>query len=233
MGESTSVVRRIGRVSALAIFLIGILYVITGAIGLIASRDLAQHEPFTQIDPFLAILELLIILVAPPMVVMMASVHSYAPRSKKIYSLTALCFMTLFAGMTMSIHFVQLTIARRIESAGIAPLSVIFFSKWPSVLFALDLLAWDLFLGLSLLFAAPVFKGGRLHRWVRNFMTVSGGLCLAGIVGPATGDLRFQILGIIGYAFVFPVVCMLLAILFGRAESLSEGAKQEMGAEAA
>lgn len=154
MSSWTSTDRRIGRSSALAVFFIGVVYVITGAVGVVFGGGLAQGDPFTQVDPFLAILELLIILAAAPMIVMMAAVHAYAPRGAKTYSLAALCFMILLAGMTSSIHFVQLTVVRRIESAAIPPLSLIFFSKWPSVLFAMDLLAWDWFLGLALLFAA-------------------------------------------------------------------------------
>jgi len=73
-----------------------------------------------------------------------------------------------------------------------------------------------LFLGLSLLFAAPVFKGGRLQTAIRVSLILSGTLCIAGLLGPALGDLRFQRFGITGYAFVFPVVCLLLARLFAR-----------------
>lgn len=218
MSSSASTDRRIGRFSALTVFFIGVAYVATGAIGVRLGGGSARGEPLTQIDPFLAFLEILIILVAPLMVVLMAAVHACAPRGAKTYSLSALCFMILLAGITGSIHFVQLTVARRIESAGDAPLSVIFFSKWPSVLFALDLLGWDLFLGLSLLLAAPVFKGDRLQAAIRVGLILSGALCIGGLLGPALGDLRFQVIGITGYALVFPVVCLLIARLFARSD---------------
>src|SRR5262249_19345400 len=185
----------------------------------------------TQVDPFLAILELLIILAAPPMVIMMAAVHTDAPHGAKTNSLAALGFMILLAGMTSSIHFVQLTVVRRIESAGIPPLSLIFFSKWPSMFFALDLLAWDLFLGLSLLLAAPVFQGGGRPAAVRAGMMLSGTLCVAGILGPALGDLRFQLLGITGYALVFPVVCLLLARLLARPDASERPTGEEREAK--
>ena len=213
---------RIGRWSALAIFVIGVVYVLTGAAGLVLTRDVARRDPLQQVDPYLATLELLIILAAIFMVVMMGAVHAYAPREAKTYSLVALGFMLLMAVVTISVHFVQLTVVRRIEFAGAPPLSRIFFTEWPSVMFALDLLAWDLFLGLSLLCAAQVFKGAGLLVPVRVSMILSGVLCLAGLIGPASGDLRFQILGIIGYAGVFPVACLLLARCFARL-AVSEG----------
>jgi len=52
-------------------------------------------------------------------------------------------------------------------------------------------------------------------------------LYIAGILGLVLGDLRFQYLGIIGYDFVFPVVCLLAAILHGQAEPRA-GADQDI-----
>jgi hypothetical protein len=80
---------------------------------------------------------------------------------------------------------------------------------------SLDLLAWDFFLGLALLFVAGVFTGEGSRR-VRSSMTVAGMLCLAGTLGPTSGHLQFQYLGIAGYAFVLPLACALLAALFWR-----------------
>jgi hypothetical protein len=69
-------------------------------------------------------------------------------------------------------------------------------------------------LGFGLLFAAPIFKGGKLQAAIHASMTLSGLLCLVGVSGPASGDLRFQYPAILGYAFLFPFVCLLLAMLF-------------------
>ena len=73
---------------------------------------------------------------------------------------------------------------------------------------SLDLLAWDFFLGLSLVFAAGVFSGKATLR-PRTGLAAAGLLCLAGTLGPASGNLRVQYLGIAGYAFLF-----LLPVLF-------------------
>jgi hypothetical protein len=85
---------------------------------------------------------------------------------------------------------------------------------WPSTAYALELLAWDLFLGLSLLFAAPVFRAGKLEGAVRVGFYAAGTLCLVGILGPASGDMRLQFIAVAGYAGVLPAVCLLLALLF-------------------
>ena len=89
--------------------------------------------------------------------------------------------------------------------------------EWPTLSLSLDLLAWDFLLGLSLLFAAPVVRGDRLQNMVRIAMYVDGALCLAGTLGPLSGHMCLQFSAILGYAFVLPVVCVLLAVLFAQA----------------
>jgi hypothetical protein len=45
-------------------------------------------------------------------------------------------------------------------------------------------------------------------------MTMSGVLALAGISGAVVGDMQLRMIGVVGYAGLFPVVALLLAILF-------------------
>jgi hypothetical protein len=80
--------------------------------------------------------------------------------------------------------------------------------------YAAELLAWDVFLGLALMFAGPVFHGDGLERAARRGLLVCGTLCLAGAVGPAVGNMRLQLIGVLGYAVVLPVVSGLLMRLF-------------------
>jgi hypothetical protein len=84
------------------------------------------------------------------------------------------------------------------------------------VAYALDILAWDWFFALSMLFAAPVFKAGRLEKTVRILMVVSGSLSLAGLIGVPLADMQVRNIGIIGYGVVAPIVFLLLGIVFGR-----------------
>ena len=199
---------RLGRWSALGLFLIGVAYVVTLAIGF-ATHGLT--EPIA--DPVLAIMEVLTLLSAPLMVIMMAAVHGYARSERKTHSLIALAFMILAAGTTSVVHFVGLTVLRQSGSGSMV---------WPSPIYAMELLAWDLFLGLSLLFAAPVFEGGGLERAIRRGLLIGGVLCIAGLVGPAVGNMRLQLVGVLGYAGVFPVVCFMLFRLFRGERLLAE-----------
>jgi hypothetical protein len=166
--------RAIGRATAWAAFLVGQVYAIAALLGFLSLKS--PQDPIG--DPFLSIMALLLVLLAPFMVACMIAVHAYASPELKVYSLTALAFMILVAGITSSVNFAVLTVSRQIEAAGSPWLPLFLPYKWPAVAYALDILAWDWFFALSMLSAAPVFKEGKLEKIVRIFMIVSGGLSL-------------------------------------------------------
>lgn len=113
--------------------------------------------------------------------------------------------MTLATGLTSAVHFVALTATRQLGSALLV---------WPSSPYAIELLAWDGFLGLSLVFAAFTFQAGGRERHVRRGLLVCGLLCLLGIVGPVVGNMRLQLVGVFAYGALLPGVCLLLSDLF-------------------
>jgi hypothetical protein len=200
---------RLGFWSSVALVGIGIAYLLALAAGF-ARHGL--HEPIT--DPVLAFMEVLTLLAAPAIVILMAAVHERAIPERRVYGLLALAFGTLCAGTTSAVHFVELTAARQMEGGGIV---------WPSRKYAAELLAWDVFLGLALVFAAPVFAGGGRERAVKRGLLACGALCLAGTIGPVVGDMRMQLVGVLGYAGLLPVVSVLLARLFAREPSRDAG----------
>jgi hypothetical protein len=219
MGDSikfTATARRLGIFSAAATIILLVAYAVTLAMGL-ASLESPQ-QPIG--DPMFTILEVLIITMMPAMVALMVTVHAWAPMHAKTLSLTSLVFMGMLAGLTCSVHFVTLTLSRQPEFAGQPWLPMVLSFNWPSVVYALDILGWDVFFPLSMLFAAPVFWGTRLAAWIRVLMTASGVLALAGLSGVVVGDMQLRNIGIVGYVGVFLVVTALLAVLFYRATPL-------------
>lgn len=192
----------VGAWSALAVSGISAAYLIVLTIGIWTT---GFSEPI--IDPTLAIMEILTLLSAPFAVTTMAALHSCASDDKKVFSIIALAFMVLTAGITMSVHFAELTASRQTGAGSLA---------WPSTLYAAELLAWDVFLGLSLLFAAQVFENQGLERVVAGGMSITGILCLAGVSGPALGEMQLQFVSVLGYGLGLPIVFFLLARLFRR-----------------
>jgi hypothetical protein len=212
----TATARRLGIFSATATFILIFAYAVTLIVGLISLES--PQEPIG--NPMFTILEVLIIIMMPAMVALMVAVHAWAPMHAKTLSLTSVVFMGLLAGLTCSLHFVILTISRQPEFTQQSWVSLVLSFNWPSVAYALDILAWDIFFALSMLFAAPVFRGSRLAAWIRALMIASGVLALAGLSGVVVGHMQLRNIGIVGYVGVFLVVAALLAVLFHRAPPL-------------
>jgi hypothetical protein len=210
----TAAARRLGVVSAAGLVLLMVAYMADLALGLMSLRS--PQDPIG--DPYFTLLELLILAMMPFMVALMVAVHTWAPAELKVFSLSALSFMVALATLTSAVHFSILTLSRHDAFAGQPWLPLLFSFEWPSVVYALDILAWDVFFPLSALFAAPVFGGSRLARWVRSILVLSGVFALAGLAGVVLGDMQVRNIGIVGYTLVFAAAALLLAILFHRAE---------------
>ena len=195
--------RAIGRAAAWGTFLVGQAYAVAALLGFLSLKS--PRDPIG--DPFLSIMALLLVLIAPMMVVSMVAVHAYASPTLKAYSLTALTFMILVAGITSGVNFALFAVNRQIEAVQSPWISLFLPYKWPSsVAYALDILAWDWFFALSMLSAAPVFKEGKLERIVQILMIVSGVLCLVGLIGVPFTEVPALSVGIIGYGVVAPPV---------------------------
>jgi hypothetical protein len=210
----------LGKWSARAIAAFSIPYALTMVIGFSSMGNVRDPLP----DPYLAVAEVLILLMAPCMLTLMIAVHACAPVHLRAFSLSAVGWMLILAGVTMTVHLVELTFVRRINPAQVPGFDRLLNFQWPSLLYAADIAAWDLFLGLSLLFAAPVFSGARC-RWARRGLLTSGSLCLLGLVGPAFNALAWREIGIFGYAVVFPVTCLALSCAFTSATAFQTAAR--------
>jgi hypothetical protein len=211
--EFTATARRLGIFSAAATVIVVVAYAVTLTVGLLSLES--PQEPIG--DPMFTILEVLIITMMPAMVALMVAVHAWAPMHAKTFSLSSLVFMGLLAGVTCSLHFMILTLSHQPEFSGQPWQPLVFSFNWPSIAYDVDIVGWDVFFALSMLFAAPVFSGSRLATWIRWLMIASGGLSLAGLSGVVVSDMQVRNIGIVGYVGVFLVVAVLLTVFFYRA----------------
>lgn len=213
--EFSSMARRLGIFSAGSFIILGIAYAITLVIGFLSLKS--PQQPIG--DPMFSILEVIIIVMTPMMLSLVVSVHAWAPPHAKVFSMVAVIFMSLAAGLTCCVHFAILTLTRTPAFSAQPLLPLLLSFKWPSLAYALDILAWDFFFALSMLFAAPVFAGSRLAKSIRMLMTASGGLAIAGLSGVVAGDMQLRNIGIVGYLGLFLLVAFLLLVLFFRTEA--------------
>lgn len=164
-------------------------------------------------DPWFTILEILILAIMPAMVMLMAAICASAPERMKPRGRWALYFMIMTAVTTMALH-ASLLILRRTSLIGEPQRARLLSFEWPSLPYALDILAWDIFFALAVLIVAPFFTGSRLGNAIRIALILSGLMALAGLAGPVLGDMRLRNIGVVGYAGVFPVAAALMALHF-------------------
>lgn len=191
---------RLGFGSAIALTVVCLAYLVVVAVG-VARAGL--DAPI--VDPVLAVMEILTMVAAILYCVLLYAVRSTAQPGRRPVATIALTFGMAMAGLTCAVHGFALAVARRTGS---------FTLEWPSLLYAVELLAWDVLLGVSLLAAAAVFRGPGLNAAARVSLGVSGVLCLAGSVGPLVGDMALQRIGIVGYGLGLPIASAVVAAVF-------------------
>lgn len=198
--------RKVGQTACFMVFGLGMFYALITTIGLLSlksSNDVIGN-------PYFTIMEILSILIALLMIISIAAVHYYASPVDKFFSLTSLIFMLVATGITSSVHFLILSISQSPEASQLSNFSFAFSFKWPSIVYALDILAWDLFFGLSMLFVAPVFKKDKFENSLKILLIICGILSLIGLIGVPLQSMQIRNIGIIGYAIVAPIAFLLI-----------------------
>lgn len=205
-------VLRLGMWSAFAIVGLGIAYTaFVGASGALGGRPK---------DPYWAVAEALTVAGVPLQVVLFAVIHEVAPTSRKLFGLLAFGFMLAMAALTSTVHLTELFVARRISAE--PSLGRIFDFAQPSLVFGADVTAWHFLFGLALLFAALAIVGSGITMYVRRGFALGGLLCLVGLIGPAVGNPQLRAIGVLGYAVVFPISCILIGLAFRSAARAAE-----------
>jgi asparagine N-glycosylation enzyme membrane subunit Stt3 len=203
----------LGRLSAWTTFVIFIVYAATLFAGGVV-RGLPK-------EPYFALAEVITIISAIVLVILMAAIHLCTSIRFKIFSLLALGWMFITAGITVTVHLAELTVARQLDPATRISFARFFDFEWPSLLYGIEFVAWHIGFGLSVLFAAFAFQGNGAEKVVRVGLIAVGLLCLIGFAGPAFGDLNLRLIGVFGYGIVFPIICIWIALVFKNA-SLEE-----------
>jgi hypothetical protein len=147
------------------------------------------------------------LILAPIFVIMMLSIHQYAANDKKVLSQLGFSFALICAAILSVHYYIQLTVVQQgllnKETAGLwqfaAPNPHSFFWAFAALGYG--------FMGISLLFAAPVFsdKSERLIKW----LFVANGIIGVGfLVGNAADIFVVNILA----SFVWGVLFLIAAI---------------------
>lgn len=187
----------VGAIAGHWVFYLGCLYAVVTVLGLLSLKT--KDDPIG--DPYFSLMELLTLLIAPAMTMSMATVHHQSSTENKLYSLLALGFMVIMTTITSSVHAVVLILSHSLDAVSRANLSWFMSFRWPSVVYALDILAWDWFFALAMFFAAHSIPDKR----IKYFLWTAGLLSLLGLVGVPLQNMQIRNIGILGYAVVAPV----------------------------
>jgi len=264
----------LGGVASFLTAVLLVVYLVTTVIGL---ATLPSPDDPIQ-DPYFTIMEATIIVLMPPILVTFGALYEKASSwdshvlfnnnnnnhraNTRLWSLASLSMMVIATSITSSVHAAVLVANRTIaDSAGMSSelYDALFSFRWPSVVYALDILAWDWFFGLGLVFQAVAFRpmirrrrqeqdresddGGtvsvpfcshstRTRAALFWLLLLSGLLSLLGLIAIPLNNIQVRIIGIVGYAVItIPTFCTMGVFL--KLEDPKEEATSEEGAPAA
>lgn len=202
--------RRLGVPAGAAVGVLCLAYAGVLTIGL-----LTLPSPAHQIQqPWFTLMEILIIAISPAMVALTVALHAWVPQERKPFALAGVAFMSMSAAVTCSVHFAILTLASQPSFAGDDWARRVFSFTWPSVAYALDILAWDVFFPIAAFFAGAAVRGERLASVARGLLFASAALAFVGLAGVPLANMQVRNIGIVGYAVLFPIAAGVLATVF-------------------
>ena len=144
---------------------------------------------------FKELAQFMMLVFGPLFLILVNSIHEYAPPEKKVLSRLALLFAAIFAAMISIHYFAQVSIVRQNLMHGRPEGLEQFVQGNPaSFISAVNMLGWTLFFGLSCFFLFPLFRGGKLENIIRYAFLLNG---------------IFMILGGISYIFEIVVLVFL------------------------
>jgi hypothetical protein len=204
--------RKLGIAAGYALAVLCLLYAIV-----LASRLYALASPDQPIQqPWYASMELPILGIAPLAVDFMVALHAWAPDKRGPVSLLGIVFMSMCAVVRCAVHFVIRTLSREPTSSALPSAPVVFSFRWPSLAYALDILAWDVFCPLAALCAALTVSGAGLARVARSPFLASAAFSFPGLAGVLLDNMSVRNIGIVGYVPLFPVAAVLMTVNFRR-----------------
>jgi hypothetical protein len=161
----------------------------------------ASIQPLATIMGFLLTLSFLVV---------MGCIHCYASEERKVFSFIGLSFAIIYATIISVNYFIQLTfVGQKTFDA-----SMFDMGNTQSMMWVFEVLGY-FFMGVSTLFAAPVFGSGRLERCVKWLFVINGVLGLLTPIAYVTNlPMNIMLGGLIVWDIVMPLATASLALLF-------------------
>lgn len=162
-------------------------------------------------EPYISTISIVSLISAPLFVFLWAILHHEMAPEGRVFTRTSFGLVVIFAALTSINRYVAMTVVRQSLDMGITEgLEWFMPYGWPSIMAAIEVLAWGFFLGLALLFLAPAFRTGRLERAIFWTLILSGALSLVAVLGQILNSIPLNLLGVVAWG---PGLILLFALL--------------------
>jgi hypothetical protein len=162
-------------------------------------------------EPYQSLVSVVTLGSVPVLVWLWVVIHETVPADKHLFSLGSLVMMIIFGTLTSLNRYVSLTVIPQAMALGKTE-GLGWFQPygWPSIMAAMEVLAWGFYLGLAFFCLAPAFGKGKLERLIYWTLIVSGVFCLAAALGQVLNNPLLNMLGIAAWG---PGLVILLGLL--------------------
>jgi hypothetical protein len=229
----TKAVGQLGFWAALVSTLLGIGYGLTVIVMVAGMSKTGSAASWTGIEAYLAAFKPILMLplipslfLAPAFTALMVCVHYYAAPEKRIWSHLGLAYTLIYAGMAFINYIIQLVSVQRSLLSGETDGVAMLVHGNPHGIFW-SLVSAYIFMNLAMLFAAPVFKGGKLETWIRRFFLLNGCSVVITIASIWLDSWAGFMLGsLVIWCPIFSIATALLVVLFSRMGSSGIGERK-------
>jgi hypothetical protein len=201
---NSSLIRKLAIGIGSSLVILGLSYMVLLAVMMISGSG------FPPVEPFTSLFSVLILFSAILTVFYWVLLYSSISVEKKVFGLTSLIMIAIFSALTSINRFVALTVVKQsLASGNTNGLQWFLPYQWPSVMLALEILAWGGFFGLACLSLAPIFSNGKLERTIFWTLLITGVLSLCAFFGQIINSTLLSFAGLIAWGPGFTLVSYL------------------------
>lgn len=202
-----NLINKIGFWSAL---LSAFFYVIFDIVAIITMSGLLTSQFWISILTYTPSL-----FIALSFVILMVSVHYYAPSELKIWSHIGMALAGIYATLNCFIYIIQILVIAPSFLNGLFDNVALFEMAPNKPLYAANALAYSI-MGLSTLFSAFIFKGRGLAKITKSVLIIHGAVAPT-IIGVLIWKPLFFVSASVG--ITYPLAAILIAVLFHEGSS--------------
>ena len=188
----------------------GLLY-----FGLVALAAMAGGLP--PAEPFQTLISAVTFLSIPCLILLWVVLHRLTLAPQQLFSQASLVMVVVFATLTSINRYNSLTVVPQAQALGQTEGLALFQPYgWPSIMTALEVLAWGFYFGLACLCLAPAFGRGRLEKAIFWVLLTCGTLSLLSALGQVLNNIPLNLLGILAWGPGFAILMILLMAWFNK-----------------